>query len=148
MRTIRTTGLAGLTACLLLWSATARSDDAEGDLRRAAKLQKNGETPTAVAIWQRWAEHGNADAAYNLAVVHQYGDGLPRDVGEALRWYRRAAALGDRISEYQIGLMYQNGDGVPVDQEEAQRWFTGHRRHHAHHEDSEQMRAWRQEPSP
>ena len=145
MKTIRNLSLVGLLAIFLALPAIAAGSDADEDLRRAAKLQKNGETPAATAIWKRWAERGNADAAYNLAVIHQHGDGVTRNYAEALRWYRHAADLGDRISEYQIGLMYLNGEGVAADPEEAHRWLTGHRRHHVHHAHDEQMQAWRRQ---
>lgn len=133
-------------ACLAtLFFQAALAAGADDDLRQAAKLQKNGETPAAVAIWQRWAARGNADAAYNLAVIHQHGDGVAQDYAEAMKWYRQAAARGDRISAYQIGLMYQLGQGVAPDEEEAHRWFTGHRAHHLHHADTPQMREWRKQ---
>lgn len=145
MRMLPRIVLGACLAPLLIWSSLACGSDADGDLRHAAKLQKNGETATALAIWKRWAEKGNADAAYNLAVIHQHGDGVAVDYAQALHWYRHAAALGDRISEYQIGLMYQIGQGVAADAAEAHRWFTAHRSHHAHHERSEQMQTWRKQ---
>lgn len=145
MKTTKATGLASLIATFLLYAALAHGTEVADELRQAARLQRNGDTAAATAIWKRWAERGNADAAYNMAVVHQYGDGVPKNAGEAFRWYRRAAALGDHISEYQVGLMYQNGEGIPVDHEEAHRWLTAHRRHHAHHAGSEQMQAWRRQ---
>jgi TPR repeat protein len=115
----------------------------DDDLRQAASLHKSGDTPAAVAIWRRWAERGDVDAAYNLAVIHQHGDGVARDSGEALRWYRQAAESGDRVSQFQLGLMYQVGDGVPADAAKAHEWFTRHRRDHLHHEHHPQMQAWR-----
>lgn len=145
MKTTRNLSMAGLLAILLAFPAIAAGDDADEDLRRAAKLQRNGDAAAATAIWKRWAERGNADAAYNLAVIHQHGDGVARDHAEALRWYRHAAKLGDRISEYQIGLMYLNGEGVTADPEEAHRWLTGHRRHHVHHAHDEKMQDWRRQ---
>lgn len=144
MKTTRNLNLAGILALILTWSAAA-SAGADDDLRRAAKLQRTGASAAAVAIWQRWADQGNADAAYNLAVVHQHGDGVAQDFGEAMRWYRHAAKLGDRISEYQIGLMYLNGEGVAADPDEAHRWLTGHRQHHAHHAHDQRMQAWRKQ---
>lgn len=115
----------------------------DDDLRQATSLHKSGDTPAAVAIWRRWAERGDVDAAYNLAVIHQHGDGVARDSGEALRWYRQAAESGDRVSQFQLGLMYQVGDGVPADAAKAHEWFTRHRRDHLHHEHHPQMQAWR-----
>lgn len=128
-----------------LTALSAQATPADDDLRQAAKLHKGGETPQAVAIWQRWANQGNSDAAYNLAVIHQYGDGVPLDYAKAMAWYRMAAEKGDKVSQFQIGLMYQIGQGVEANQEEAHRWFTMHRQHHLHHEHDPQMVAWRKQ---
>lgn len=130
-----------LTLSALCFVALAGNVD--DDLRQAAKLHKGGETAQAVGIWQQWASMGNADAAYNLAVIHQYGDGVALDYTKAMQWYRIAAEQGDKISQFQIGLMYQTGQGVAVNEEEAQRWFTAHRKHHMHHLHTPQMAAWR-----
>lgn len=130
---------------VFLTVSAAHAGSVDEDLRRAAKLHKGGETPPAVAIWKAWADQGNVDAAYNLAVINQHGDGVPTDYAEALRWYRVAAERGDKASQFQIGLMYQIGQGVTANQEEAHRWFTMNRRHHLHHEHEPQMVAWRQQ---
>jgi hypothetical protein len=122
------------------WAANA--DD---DLRHAAKLHKGGDTPAALIVWQRWAEKGNVDAAYNLAVIHQHGDDVAVAYREAMKWYRFAAERDDRVSQYMVGQMYLEGQGVPVDKEEAHRWFTAHRVHHAHHDHTAQMQAWRKQ---
>ncbi len=34
------------------------------------------------------AEQGDVDAQYNLGVMYAYGDGVPEDDAEAVRWYR------------------------------------------------------------
>lgn len=128
-----------------LLSFSALADLADDDLRRAAKLHKTGDTGQAVAIWESWAGQGNVDAAYNLAVIHQHGDGVSLDYARALRWYRQAAEQGDKVAQIQIGLMYQTGQGVEANPEEAHRWYTMHRRHHLHHEHEPQMVAWRQQ---
>jgi len=137
-------GIAAL-AVVLFAPLLAFASGADEDLRRAATLQRQGEAAAAVAIWTRWAEKGNVDAAYNLAVVHQHGDGVAVDYGKAMQWYRYAAERGDRVSQYMVGQMYLEGQGVPVDKEAAHRWFTGHRAHHAHHDDTPQMQAWRRQ---
>ena len=134
-------------AAALLLAGTCFAAHAAGvddDLREAARLHKGGDTARAVVIWKSWAER-NADAAYNLAVIHQYGDGVALDYAAAMQWYRVAAEQGDKVSQFQIGLMYQSGQGVAADAEEAHRWFTAHRRHHLHHAHEPQMVAWRQQ---
>ncbi len=80
-----------LMACLSLYGVTVSATPADDDLRLAAMAHKAGETQRAVAIWRSWADQGNVDAAYNLAVIHQYGDGVPLDYAKALQWYLQAA---------------------------------------------------------
>ena len=127
------------------FSLSANAGNVDDDLRQAAKLHKGGETNQAISIWKQWADKGNADAAYNLAVIHQYGDGVALDYSKAMQWYRVAADQGDKISQFQIGLMYQIGQGVVANEEEAHRWFTAHRKHHMHHLHTPQMAAWREQ---
>lgn len=137
--------IACLATALLLATSTVSAGSLDDDLRQAAKLHKGGDTPAAMAIWQRWASQGNVDAAYNLAVIHQHADGVPLDYATALRWYRVAAEKGDKVSQFQIGLMYQIGQGVEANAEEAHRWFTAHLKHHLHHEHDPKMQAWRKQ---
>jgi TPR repeat protein len=139
--------LALLTLALMLVTASlaANAGNVDDDLRQAAKLHKGGDTVQAIAIWKGWADKGNVDAAYNLAVIHQYGDGVELDYPTAMRWYKLAAEQGDKVSQFQIGLMYQTGQGVEANAEEAHRWFTAHRKHHMHHAHTPQMEAWREQ---
>ncbi|MDE2441908.1 MAG: sel1 repeat family protein [Betaproteobacteria bacterium] len=134
-----------LVLSLSLAAMAVGASPADDDLRVAAKAHKGGDTAHAVTIWQSWAARGNVDAAYNLAVIHQYGDGVALDYTKALYWYRKAAEQGDRISQIQIGLMYQTGQGVLADETEAHRWFTMHRQYHLHHEHDPKLVAWRQQ---
>ncbi|MBP5985800.1 MAG: sel1 repeat family protein [Azonexus sp.] len=130
---------------IVLAALPSLAAEADNALRQAAMLHKGGDTAKAVTIWKDWAAKGNVDAAYNLAVIHQFGDGVPLDYATAMRWYRQAADQGDKVSQFQIGLMYQTGQGVAVDETEAHRWFTMHRKHHLHHEHEPKMVAWRQQ---
>ena len=134
-----------LALVICAFSLAANAGNVDDDLRQAAKLHKGGETNQAISLWKQWADKGNADAAYNLAVIHQYGDGVTLDYGKAMQWYRVAADQGDKISQLQIGLMYQTGQGVVANEEEADRWFTAHRKHHMHHLHTPQMAAWREQ---
>lgn len=126
-------------------AAPAWAGNVDDDLRQAARLHRNGETARAVAIWRGWAERGDVDSAYNLAVVHHHADGVARSTDEALKWYRVAADRGDRASQHQLGLMYLTGDGVPANADEAHRWFVADRQHRAQHANSPQMQEWRRQ---
>jgi uncharacterized protein len=142
MNLTKIVAVAGATVCL---SASAWAGNVDEDLRQAAQLHRNGETARAMAIWRNWADRGDIDSAYNLAIVHHNGDGVVRNTADALKWYRVAAERGDRPSQHQLGLMYLIGDGVPANPEEAHRWFTADRQHHLHHANSPQMQEWRRQ---
>ncbi len=135
-----------LSLFLLVWfSAAGAAPSLAEEMLQAARLHKAGATERAVSIWQRRASEGQVDAAYNLALIHHYGDGVPLDYVVAMRWYRVAAEAGDKPAQFQIGLMYQNGEGVEANPAEAHRWFTRHLQHHLHHEHDPKMVAWRQQ---
>lgn len=143
--TTRIVKAAAIGVLTLMTIGPAQAGTADDDLRRAAKLHRSGDTAQAQTLWQAWADKGNVDAAYNLGLIHYYGDGVPIDHAQAMKWYRIAALAGDRASQFHVGLMYQRGDGVVADEKEAHRWFVMHRAEHHHHAHSPQMQQWRQQ---
>ncbi len=50
--------------------------------------------------------------------------GVTRDYGAAMKWYRKAANQGVAPAQHNLGLMYENGQGVTQDYVQAQMWFT------------------------
>lgn len=40
------------------------------------------------------AEQGNAEAQYSLGVCYRCGDGVEKNLEEAIKWYRKAAEQG------------------------------------------------------
>jgi hypothetical protein len=134
-----------IIALALLAAGVAHAGDIGQDFNRAGQLLRTGDTPAAMRIWQHWAERGDADAAYNLGLVLQHGDGTQRDPQQALRWFKLAAERGDKAASYQAGLMLQTGDGVAADAAEAHQWFVRPRQQHAHHAHHPQMQAWQKQ---
>jgi TPR repeat protein len=63
------------------------------------------------------------EALNNIGVAYAEGKGVPRDYGEALKWYRLAANRKFSRAQANLGLMYENGRGVPQDLAEALRWY-------------------------
>ena len=82
--------------------------------------------PTAaeVAELRAKAERGDADAQNDLGFIYAYGQGVPEDDAEAVRWYRLAADQGHADAQYIVGFMYANGEGVPQDYVAAHMWFN------------------------
>jgi len=69
------------------------------------------------------AEHGDADAQVKLGHAYEVGDGVAKDFGEALKWYRKSADQGDDVAQFDVGVMYYRAIGVPQDLIEAVRWY-------------------------
>lgn len=69
------------------------------------------------------ALNGNHDAEFELGAMFHDGDGVGRDFGKALEWYRKAAASGNRQAAFNLGLMFKNGEGTIVDSDAARSWF-------------------------
>src|SRR3954447_18650078 len=65
----------------------------------------------AVAIWRPLAEHGDADAAFNLGQAYRLGRGVPINLAAAQTWFERAATKGHVDAQTTLGLMlFENGD--------------------------------------
>ena len=69
------------------------------------------------------ARRGNTTAQTNLGGMYYYGQGVAQDYGEALQWYRLAAAQGYAEAQTNLGGMYYYGLGVAQDYFEAYTWY-------------------------
>ena len=55
--------------------------------------------------------------------MYRFGEGVPQDYAESMRWYRKAADQGHAPAQINLGNMYSLGQGVPRDDGEAVRWY-------------------------
>jgi len=70
------------------------------------------------------AEAGDVEAQYRLARIYDDGDGVKRDVGKAISWYRRAAESGQLEAQMELGEKYRTGTGVERNLDEAEKWYS------------------------
>jgi len=49
--------------------------------------------------------------------------GVEQDLGEATKWFRRAAEQGNSYAQLALGAIYESGQGVDKDEVEAVRWY-------------------------
>jgi len=108
-----------MLAAPLLVIQLAAADEFDDGL--AAYL--NGNYARAMALWMPLAEAGNRNAQNNIAVLHENGEGVPRDYAVAARFYRLAAGQGHADAQASLGALYENGRGVPKDLIRAHMWF-------------------------
>jgi TPR repeat protein len=104
----------------LLVGTPAFSADREKGLSAA----QSGDFATALREWTPLAERGIANAQFNLGVMHQNGQGVPKDDKTAVMWYRLAAEQGAAIAQSNLGVMYAVGRGVPQDYTRAHMWWS------------------------
>ncbi|MBB4907462.1 tetratricopeptide repeat protein [Actinophytocola algeriensis] len=78
----------------------------------------------AVPFHRAAAEHGSADAAFEMSVLHATGSGVPADDDESLRWTVRAAELGSVRAMGNLGVFYATGQGVERDPATALDWYA------------------------
>jgi TPR repeat protein len=93
------------------------------DFDKGMAAYQSADYATALQEWLPLAEHGSADAQYNLGVMYVAGQGVSKDVAEAVRWYQLAAQQGAADAQFNVGIAYRNGLGVLQDAAEAEQWF-------------------------
>ena len=84
---------------------------------------QRGDYRTAHRIWQPLAQRGDVRAQGALGGLYADGRGVPQDAGEAVKWFRLAAAQGQPKAQFMLGVLSQQGEGVPQDAAEAATWF-------------------------
>ena len=78
---------------------------------------------TALALFRKAAEQGDAYAQLGVATMYRKGRGVPQDYAQAMTWLSRAAASGNITAIVTIGTMYRDGEGVKQDYAQAMSWF-------------------------
>ena len=110
--------LAALTALpLLLGPAEVRARDPLWD-----------DLPWQERVGPEWfrinAARGDAEAQYRLALLHERGVEVERDLAAAAKWYRRAAEQGHARAQFKLASYYRQGRLNGVDLAEAKHWYA------------------------
>ena len=69
------------------------------------------------------AEKGEAVAQLELGGIYLKGEGVTKDVAEAVKWLSKAAALGNSEAQMKLGGIYISGRGVLKNSVEAAKWY-------------------------
>lgn len=78
----------------------------------------------AVTRLEGLAAAGDAAAMHELGLAYFNGDGAPKDLTQAVRWFRAAAEKGLAPAQHNLAMMYAAGSGAPRDPVEACAWFS------------------------
>lgn len=110
-----------LAVCILLF-VVGISARADFDAGFAAYDQ--GDYATALEHWLPLAEAGDGAAQNWLGRMYAFGKGVPRDVEQAMIWFRRSADQGHAEGQWSLGKIYHEGRLVPQDVAEGLRWLN------------------------
>ncbi|QJB68369.1 SPOR domain-containing protein [Parasphingorhabdus halotolerans] len=95
------------------------------DVKDGVDAWGRGDFKAAIAEWRGPAASGNADAQFNLAQAYKLGRGVPMDLSEAEKWYRKAADQGHLQAQDNYGLILfqsnRRSEALPYLQESANR---------------------------
>jgi len=69
------------------------------------------------------AARGNFSSEVRLGYLYENGMGVPKDLAEAVRLYRKGADEEDALGQRYLGDLYFNGRGVPQSYAEALKWY-------------------------
>jgi len=104
---------------LILLSFSAIADDFED----GEEAYERGDYSTALILFKKTAEQGNAEAQINLGIMYVEGLGVEQDDSKAVKWFRKSAEQGNAEAQGLLGTLYENGLGVPQDYTEALKWY-------------------------
>lgn len=66
----------------------------------------------------------HSEECYEAGELYLAGEGVPQSDAEALKWYRRGAAMENVLSAWRIGQFYEEGrGGLKQSYEEALKWY-------------------------
>jgi hypothetical protein len=96
---------------------------AAGPLEDGEAAYRSGDYATALRLWQKLAEAGDAHAENWLGVLYHNGEGVTQNDATAAAWYRRAAEQGFAVAQFNLAAEYVAGAGVAHDDTQAAKWF-------------------------
>ncbi len=87
----------------------AASAPALADVKAGVDAWERGDFTKAINEWRGPADKGDADAQFNLGQAYKLGRGVPQDLGQAEKWYKKAADQGHLQANDNYGLiLFQN----------------------------------------
>ncbi|QDO96676.1 sel1 repeat family protein [Ferrovibrio terrae] len=109
-----------LLSCALLFAPAAKADFVQG-----VRAYEAGDHKAAYEAWLPLANRGDVAAMRNIGHLYRWGQGVEKDIAQAIHWYRLAAEKGFSRAQANLAAIYLQGEeGTPVDYDEAHKWFA------------------------
>jgi TPR repeat protein len=114
----------GLVLRLVAAAALTLAACASPDWSHGLSSYRQGRFDLALGDFEPLARSGNPYAQFMMGTMYLRGEGVPRDPGQAVRWFRQAADTGEPNSQGALGVLYKAGQGVSQDRVEAYKWIS------------------------
>lgn len=69
------------------------------------------------------ATAGDAAAQYGIGEKYAKGDGVSKNMEEAVKWLTKSAEQGNADAQMSLGALFVSGRGVPKNSTEAAKWY-------------------------
>ena len=67
---------------------------------------------------------GDTKAQLRMGLAFEFGEGVQKDLEQAMRWYHMAADRGDPVAQTDLGYLYETGGGTgSKNPAEAAKWY-------------------------
>ena len=108
----------------VIWFSQAAEQGHEYAMYALGKLNLQAGNASAACRWfEKAANLGNQFAQYQLGKLLLQGDGVSKDVEEAVRQFTASAEQRNQFAQYALGKLYLLGKDIPQDKDAAARWF-------------------------
>ena len=104
-------------------SALSACTTGRGSYEQGEAAYERGDYLAAYEIWWWLSIHGDTEATFRMADMHDYGTGVEQDYGLAAHYYRKAAELGHADAQFRLAGRYNDGQGVIKDGLTSLTWY-------------------------
>ena len=118
-----------IAAILLALAAPAGAQQALDQSQAAIKAYQARDYQTAARLWYALANSGDAAAQYNLGRLYAQGEGVPRDMPEAYKWFALSRAAGRSEGNVALGKIARTMTAAQIaeGQRRAEQWRQARR---------------------
>jgi len=95
----------------------------EQELERALQAYQAKDYELARQTFKPLAEAGHSNAQIYMGAIYDRGQGVERDIKQAIYWFEQSAEQGGVKLQYDLGVRYLNGKDVERDYSKAIYWW-------------------------
>ncbi|EGO62369.1 tetratricopeptide repeat protein [Acetonema longum] len=86
-------------------------------------FQESPVEASSVSDLRQAADKGDAAAQYKLGIAYEEGNGVEKDLAEAIKWWKLSAEQGDSDAQHMMGNVYMFGYGAEKNFPEGLKWW-------------------------